>query len=134
MVLKGEQPDYINAVSINVCVAKTFIIITMLILLLCSQGYKHKRAFIIAQGPMQNTIRNFWKMIYDRKCAVVVMVSGLVEGGEETSAQYWPDSGMAQFGEFIVDQLGEETLEGFTIRSLSVMDKRVYISMAITLV
>ena len=90
------------------------------------QGYKHKRAFIIAQGPMQNTMRNFWKMIYDRKCAVVVMVSGLVEGGEESSTRYWPSSGTYRYGEYTVDLLGEEPLEGFTIRTLSITESKVY--------
>ena len=70
-------------------------------------------------------MRNFWKMIYDRKCAVVVMVSGLVENGKESSAQYWPDDGIGQFGEFTVDMLAHEPLEGFTIRNLSVMDIKV---------
>ena len=70
-------------------------------------------------------MRNFWKMIYDRKCAVVVMVSGLVEEGQEASAQYWPSSGMIQYGEFTVDLLGEEKLEGFTIREISVMEAKV---------
>ena len=74
---------------------------------------------------MQSTVRNFWKMIYDRKCAVVVMVSGLVEQGQESSAQYWPNSGINRFGEYAVDMLGEEHLEGFTIRNLSVMDTKV---------
>ena len=64
-------------------------------------------------------------MISDRKCAVVVMVSGLMEEGQEASAQYWPDNGLAQFGEFTVDLLGEEPLEGFTIRTLSVMGTKV---------
>ena len=90
-----------------------------------TQGYKQKRAFIIAQGPMHSTVRNLWKMIYDRKSAVVVMVSGLVEGGQESSTQYWPSSGVYQYGEYIVDLLGEEPLEGFTIRNLSVMDTKV---------
>ena len=89
------------------------------------QGYKHKRAFIVAEGPMQSTVRNFWKMIYERNCAVVVMTSDLIEGGQEASAQYWPDSRIAHYGEFAVDLLGEEKLEGFTIRNLSVMDTRV---------
>ena len=70
-------------------------------------------------------MRNFWKMIYDRKSAVVVMVSGLVEGGQESSAQYWPSSGITHYGEFSVDLLGEEPLEGFTIRTLSIMDTKV---------
>ena len=89
------------------------------------QGYKHKRAFIIAEGPMQSTVRNFWKMIYGCKCAVVVMTSALIEGGQEASAQYWPDSGIVHYGEFAVDLLGEEKLEGFIIRNLSVLDTKV---------
>ena len=80
------------------------------------QGYKHQKAFIIAQGPLQSTVRNFWKMIYDRKSAVIVMLSDLKEGGQEASAQYWPSSGIAQHGEYTVDLLGEESLQGFTIR------------------
>ena len=64
-------------------------------------------------------------MIYDRKCAVVVMTSDLMEEGEEASAQYWSSSGMYQYGEYVVDIIGEEPLEGFTIRNLSVMDTKV---------
>ena len=91
----------------------------------CMQGYKHKRAFIIAEGPMKSTVRNFWKMIYERNCAVVVMTSSLVEGGQEASAQYWPDSGIAHYGEFAVDLLGEEKLAGFRIRKLSITLSKV---------
>ena len=89
------------------------------------QGYKQKKAFVITQGPLQSTVRNFWKMIYDRKCAVVVMTTGLVEGGQEASAQYWPGSGTYQYGEYVVDIIGEEPLEGFTIRNLSVINTKV---------
>ena len=70
-------------------------------------------------------MRNFWKMICDRKSAVVVMLSDLVEGGKEASAQYWPSSGIYQYGEYGVELLGEEPLEGFVIRNLSVMDVKV---------
>ena len=76
---------------------------------------------------MQSTVRNFWKMIYERNCAVVVMTSGLFEEGQEASAQYWPDSGTACYGEFAVDLLGEEKLEGFTVRNISVTDTKVAI-------
>ena len=64
-------------------------------------------------------------MIYDRKSAVIVMLSDLVEGGQEASAQYWPSSGTYQYGEYTVELLGEEPLEGFVIRDLSVTDNRV---------
>ena len=46
------------------------------------QGYKQKKAYIIAEGPMVSTVRNFWKMITDRKCGVIVMCSDLIESGE----------------------------------------------------
>jgi protein tyrosine phosphatase len=75
---------------------------------------------------MESTVRNFWKMIYDRKSAVIVMLSDLVEGGQETSAQYWPRSGICQYGEYTVELMGEEPLQEFTIRNLSIMDIKVY--------
>ena len=31
---------------------------------------------------MQSTARDFWKMVHDRKCGVIVMLSDLVEGGQ----------------------------------------------------
>ncbi len=89
------------------------------------QGYKQHKAFIIAQGPLKSTVRNFWKMIYDRKSAVIVMLTDLVEGGQEACAQYWPSSGSYQYGEYTVELMGEEPLEGFVIRDMSVTDSRV---------
>ena len=45
------------------------------------QGYKQKKAYIIAEGPMASTARNMWKLVYDKQCGVVVMLSGLMEDG-----------------------------------------------------
>ena len=77
VILRENEGDYIHAVFVNVC-----------IIILCRfnfsqlQGYKQRRAFIIAQSPMESTARDFWKMIYDRKCGVIVMLCDLVEDGE----------------------------------------------------
>ena len=30
---------------------------------------------------MASTVRNMWKVIHDRKCGAIVMLSGLVENG-----------------------------------------------------
>ena len=35
----------------------------------------------MAQSPMQNTIRDFWKMIHGRQCASVVMLCEVMEDG-----------------------------------------------------
>jgi protein tyrosine phosphatase len=45
------------------------------------QGYKHQKAYIIAEGPMASTTRNMWKVLYDIKCGAVVMLSDLTENG-----------------------------------------------------
>jgi protein tyrosine phosphatase len=56
------------------------------VLMLSVQGYKQHRAFIITQGPMRTTSRDFWKMVFSRKCSVVVMLSDLSELDEVTSS------------------------------------------------
>ncbi len=46
-----------------------------------TQGYKHQKAYIIAEGPMATTVRNMIKILYDRKCGAIVMLSKLIEDG-----------------------------------------------------
>ena len=75
---------------------------------------------------MKSTVRNFWKMICDCKSAVIVMLSDLVEAGQEASAQYWPSSGSYQYGDYTVELMEEKPLEEFVIRNLSVMDIKVH--------
>ena len=50
-----------------------------------AQGYKQRRAFIVAQSPMESTARDFWKMVTDRKCGVIVMLCDLVGDGQVAS-------------------------------------------------
>ena len=41
---------------------------------------------------------------------------------QESSCQYWPVEGeMAQFGEFKVDLINQEELNGFTVRILDII-------------
>lgn len=48
-------------------------------LYITSQGYKQKNAFIVTQAPMKSTKEDFWKMVYEKECAIIVMLSGLEE-------------------------------------------------------
>jgi protein tyrosine phosphatase len=104
VVLKGENPDYIHASSVH--------------------GYKKHRAFIITQGPMRSTARDFWKMVYSRKCSVVVMLSDLIEQNEEVCYQYWPEKRTQSYGEFSVELLNEERKRGFLLRTFSVQEAK----------
>lgn len=36
------------------------------------QGYKAQNMFLLTQTPMENTIGDFWRMMYDYKASIVV--------------------------------------------------------------
>jgi len=104
VVLKAEHPDYINASFAN--------------------GYKQKKAFIIAQGPLDTTCRDFWKMVYERNCGAIVMLSAISENGEDVCFRYWPMNGVEQYGEFRVSNLELMRHDGFLERIFSVTDSK----------
>ena len=71
-------------------ISNTLIVFVLSTHTLCTsvQGYKQQRGFIIAQAPMKSTCRDFWKMVYERECSVIVMLSDLVENGE-VGGKWW---------------------------------------------
>ena len=93
----------------------------------CVQGYKQKKGFIIAQSPMESTVRDFMRILYERECGVVVMLCGCEEGGVEMCTQYWPNAAgsMVKYGEFIVSTVNIDSNDGVTQRNLTITDPRV---------
>ena len=52
------------------------------------QGYKEPKAYIVAESPMDNTCRIFWRMIEEQNCGIIVMLSDFREDekvGDECS-------------------------------------------------
>ena len=86
-----------------------------------------QKGFIIAQSPTSDTIREFWHMIFERKCNVVVMLADIQEEGTEVCAQYWPrqvDSSQ-HFKEITVTIESERIKKGYTERVISVLEAKV---------
>ena len=49
-----------------------------------------EKLFIATQGPLKETIPSFWKMIYNHKIKLVIMLSSKLEEAEGRNAIYWP--------------------------------------------
>ncbi len=47
-------------------------------------------SFIAAQGPMKDTVDDFWQMVYEYQCRAIVMLTRFIEGNSEKCAVYFP--------------------------------------------
>ncbi|XP_077939177.1 receptor-type tyrosine-protein phosphatase zeta isoform X2 [Gasterosteus aculeatus] len=82
----GETCDYINASYIS--------------------GYKQSSEFIITQNPLPDTIKDFWRMIWDHNSQVIVSLTG--SGEEADMCAVWPCKGQPiSYEMFTVSQRSE---------------------------
>ncbi|XP_059704992.1 receptor-type tyrosine-protein phosphatase eta isoform X3 [Haemorhous mexicanus] len=83
-------------------------------------GYNSKKAFIAAQGPLPNTIEDFWQMIWEKSIYSIVMLTKCVEQARTKCEQYWPDKQPKSYGDIIVTMVSEVVLPEWTIRDFTV--------------
>ncbi|XP_043959727.1 receptor-type tyrosine-protein phosphatase epsilon isoform X1 [Gambusia affinis] len=83
-------------------------------------GYTEKNKFIAAQGPKEETVADFWRMIWEQKVATVVMLTNLKERKEDKCYQYWPDQGCWTYGNVRVAVEDFTVLVDYTIRKFCV--------------
>ncbi|XP_059682102.1 receptor-type tyrosine-protein phosphatase eta [Gavia stellata] len=83
-------------------------------------GYNSKKSFIAAQGPLPNTIDDFWHMIWEKNIYSIVMLTKCVEQGRTKCEQYWPDKQSKSYGDIIVTMVSEIVLPEWTIRDFTV--------------
>ncbi|KAK1212904.1 PTPRJ phosphatase, partial [Pygoscelis papua] len=83
-------------------------------------GYNSKKAFIAAQGPLPDTIEDFWRMIWEKNIYSIVMLTKCVEQGRTKCEQYWPDKQSKSYGDIIVTMVSEIVLPEWTIRDFTV--------------
>uniref|UniRef100_A0A7N6AFE5 protein-tyrosine-phosphatase n=1 Tax=Anabas testudineus TaxID=64144 RepID=A0A7N6AFE5_ANATE len=100
--------DYINANYIRVNFVYLF--------LFCSG-----KVFIATQGCLQNTVIDFWKMVYQENTHVIVMTTKEMERGRNKCVRYWPDlHATKEFGKVLVRNVDEQRAQDYILRKLEV--------------
>ncbi|KAG5671948.1 hypothetical protein PVAND_002116 [Polypedilum vanderplanki] len=78
--------------------------------------------YIATQAPLENTVPDFWRMIWEQNSKVIVMITDLTENGVERCAEYIPASvvldNSSTFGDFIVTLKSREVKGKYAVSQL----------------
>nr|XP_033791753.1 receptor-type tyrosine-protein phosphatase alpha-like isoform X2 [Geotrypetes seraphini] len=98
----SPEADYINASYID--------------------GYKKPNFFIACQGPLPNTVDDFWQMVWQENSTIIVMLTDLVEQNKAKCEQYWPEQ-CQTYGDITVTLLNTKQSVGLITRVFSVQKR-----------
>ncbi|XP_003220623.1 tyrosine-protein phosphatase non-receptor type 7 isoform X1 [Anolis carolinensis] len=86
------------------------------------RGYAgQEKAYIATQGPMLNTVNDFWTMVWQEESPLIVMLTKLKEEKEKCIC-YWPDT-EATYGSFTIRLQGVCKYDEYTIRNFTLQLK-----------
>ncbi|XP_052332963.1 receptor-type tyrosine-protein phosphatase N2-like isoform X2 [Oncorhynchus keta] len=75
-------------------------------------------AYIATQGPLPSTVSDFWQMVWENGCVVIVMLTPLTESGVKQCYHYWPDEGSNLYHIYEVNLVSEHIwCDDFLVRS-----------------
>jgi len=105
-VLNASNSDYINASTV-------------------SDHDPRNPSYIVAQGPLAQTVADFWQMIWEQGCVVIVMLSRLQDNGYQLCHRYWPEEGSEQYHIFEVHLVSEHVwCDDYLVRSVYLKNTR----------
>ncbi|XP_018409292.1 PREDICTED: receptor-type tyrosine-protein phosphatase mu isoform X9 [Nanorana parkeri] len=88
-------------------------------------GYHRPNHYIATQGPMQETVYDFWRMVWHENTASIVMVTNLVEVGRVKCCKYWPDD-TEIYKDIKVTLIETELLAEYVIRTFAVEKRGIH--------
>ena len=71
-------------------------------------------------GPKPETIIDFWRLVWQERPPVIVMITNLRENNKRKCDQYWPEGGSMNYGPFKITLIEQEVLADYVIRTLLV--------------
>ncbi|XP_055480646.1 receptor-type tyrosine-protein phosphatase C isoform X2 [Psammomys obesus] len=89
-------------------------------------GFKEPRKYIAAQGPRDETVDDFWRMIWEQKATVIVMVTRCEEGNRNKCAEYWPcmEEHTRAFRDVVVTINEHKRCPDYIIQKLNITHKK----------
>lgn len=87
-------------------------------------GHNVKGRFICCQAPIQETVQDFYRMVFAFQTRVIVMLTKIAEGGQERCVLYWsPKEGTSVvYGRFTVKTMKIKTFRHHAVTKLRVTD------------
>ena len=92
----------------------------------------YENCFISAQGPLKNTVDDFWTMCFDHNINTVIMLCNCEENGKEKCEKYWEINDSendtikisTELGSnFVINYTTEQINDDITIRNINIRDK-----------
>ncbi|VDN04956.1 unnamed protein product [Thelazia callipaeda] len=79
--------------------------------------------FIATQGPLESTVGDFWRMIYQEEAKTILMLAKTVEDNKQKCVQYWPekDGSRRKHGCMYVSNKKVEKDDKFTKNTIEVI-------------
>ena len=81
------------------------------------------------KGPLPRTASDFWRMVWEQHCLLIVMTTRVMERGRVKCGQYWDsvESNIIEFGNFRIRTVSIDTKEDYTVASLELTNLKVNI-------
>ena len=85
-------------------------------------GWKEGERYIVTQGPLDETVEDFWRMVWEQNSRIILNCTLLFENGKEKCAQYWPDEKKKtrKSGDITITFESVKELNGFLCLTLTV--------------
>ncbi|XP_062419361.1 protein tyrosine phosphatase receptor type Fa isoform X8 [Pungitius pungitius] len=82
-------------------------------------GYRKQNAYIATQGPLPETLSDFWRMMWEQRTCTIVMMTRLEEKSRVKCDQYWPSRGTETYGMIQVAMLDTVDLATYSVRTFA---------------
>ncbi|XP_055349566.1 uncharacterized protein LOC129596351 [Paramacrobiotus metropolitanus] len=90
-------------------------------------------AYIATQGPLPDTVADFWQMVWEQNCTVIVMLTRLRENDQDLCHVYWPKEGSEVYHNYEVHLVSEHIwCDDYLVRSFYLKHLRTHETRTVT--